>query len=160
MNRSHTPQALMQSHHTSSWGKVQASPSTSIPSVARKSRSEALDKITNDSGLSWILINSTINFTILWLILHIFWPWSSSLAIQGCNSLSAWQEYKVMKLTKKKWSNLNNNKSESHWCGQRPGNKPSKIKWWKELTKPCFSTCYDETGNGVNWNKIMWCSSQ
>ena len=74
---------------TSSCGKVQASPSTSIPSVARSRRSEALARITNASGLSWFLISSAISFTIRWLTLHIFWPCSSSLAIQGCKSFSA-----------------------------------------------------------------------
>jgi hypothetical protein len=57
---------------TSSCGKVQASPSTSIPSVARSRRSEALASITKASGLSWFLISSAISFTIRWLTLHIF----------------------------------------------------------------------------------------
>lgn len=88
---------------TSSCGKVHASPSTSIPSVARKRRSGALDRITKDSGVSWFLISSAINFTIRWFILHIFWPRSSSLAIHGCNSLSAWQANEARKVTKNIW---------------------------------------------------------
>ncbi|MFS8024157.1 hypothetical protein Hanom_Chr16g01459921 [Helianthus anomalus] len=50
---------------TSSCGKVQASPSTNMPSVALSSRSKAVAKIISDSGVSCFLINSTINFTIL-----------------------------------------------------------------------------------------------
>ena len=42
----------MLKHTTSSCGKVQASPSTSIPSVARSSKSDELATITNDSALS------------------------------------------------------------------------------------------------------------
>jgi len=42
----------MYEHDTLSCGKVQASPSTSIPSVARSSKSDALATTTNDSKLS------------------------------------------------------------------------------------------------------------
>lgn len=94
---------------------MQASPSTSIPSVARKSRSDALAKITNDSGVSWFLISSTINLTILWLILHSFWPWSSSLAIQGCNSLSAWRAHKAVKVTMQSYRVNKKWKKQNYW---------------------------------------------
>ena len=95
--------ALAVTSNSSNCGKVQASPSTSIPSVARRRRSEALARITNASGLSWFLISSAISLTIRWLTLHIFWPCSSSRAIQGCKSFSACERYKSRGRWLRKW---------------------------------------------------------